>query len=147
MIDLDDIHLDHLIDQARTYSRAPLIEYLRDGRTVTPALAAFLADVLEGRVPKPRKRGRLKRKLPSFWMMRVRREAYKEGVERFRGGHLDADEKAKMKDWLKRSGYGAVIHSVAEAADALMRDRFAPLSESELLGALRRKKRKVKTMR
>ena len=165
---LTDVHVGHLIDQARTYSRGPLIEYLRNGGTVTPALAAFLADGLEGRAPKPRKREQLKRKLPPFMTMRGLREAYKELAERFRDGHLDADEKAVMKGWLKRADPKETVNpsvaGVSEVADMLMRAHFAyqdekpvpfayqdekpvpfehSLSESQLKDALRRKKRKV----
>jgi hypothetical protein len=151
---IDDVHIELLIEQARNYSRAPLIKYLRDGGIVTPALAAFLAEVLEGRVPKPRVRlGDEGRALPKRiykspnWIVRGVHNFHREIAERYHAGECGYDEAEVLKDWLKRGGCDEPrAASVAELTAALTRHRFR-FTRSQLEDALRRKKRKVKTMR
>jgi hypothetical protein len=150
----DDLQAEWLIHLARTRDRAPLIEHLRDGGTVTQTMAAFLADVLAGTVKKPRKRPPAKRsphKAPTALIQGIFR-AYKEMIKQARKGELDPDVHAWLLEELERADHhGGLVGEIAEAAEALTRYYFRAfkLNESAINERIypRAARRKVKKLR
>lgn len=152
MSDLADTHIDHLIHLARNRDRGPLIKYLRDGRTVTPTLAAFLADVLAGDVKTPRRRPEAKRRRKvAPWILRGRFDAYKEVIARAVADDLDPDQLEGLLELLKRAGQPSGLVGVSlrkgipDTGLALMRQHYR-LKEHELSEDMY-PRGKVKTMR
>lgn len=93
MISFEELHRDSVIAEVVKYQNTtPLIEYLREGKTVTPELAALIADLLSGeKVGKPRVMKRL---------LNIRRFAAKIAMEYYSEilqGDFDLSDQGKVE--------------------------------------------------